>query len=576
MCGIVGYTGFRNAKNIVLDGLAALEYRGYDSAGLALGGAALSVFKCGGRVSELEREIPDIGAPLGIGHTRWATHGKPVAKNAHPHLSFDGKIAIVHNGIVENSDELRAYLANLGITPVSDTDSELIAHLLALEFNESGDMLKAAEQVAKKLDGAASFLAVREGDRNIYCRRYGASLAVGLGINENFVASDTLALGKYTREIMVLNDGEFAVISPEAVNVYKNGCPIQKEVLNFRRERPIECKCHMREEIDEIPSALLRTYESFLKSVGDSVLRRIESKTRVYLTGCGTAFHACLYGKEIIERVAKIPCEVYIASEFSKARFIDSQSLVVLISQSGETADTLIALEASKQRGALTLAITNVEGSSISFGADITLLLDAGAEVAVAATKSYDSQLLALYLLANRLAGETVGIDAVKALCGAIEDVKDADMFDSSFKCANLFFVGKGIDEITAREGALKFKEITYRMTDAYPAGELKHGTIALIDPSAVIVVAATENAEKQRMQAAVSELRSRGAFTIALSAVGDIGADKTLSLPRLNDPLLYPLLSVVPLQALALETSLSLGLDPDKPRNLAKSVTVI
>lgn len=579
MCGIVGYTGFRNAKNIVLDGLSALEYRGYDSAGLALGGDTLSLFKCSGRVFELEKLIPEgTGAEIGIGHTRWATHGMPVAKNAHPHLSFDKKIAIVHNGIVENSAELKAELNKRGIAPVSDTDSELIAHILALEFQKSGDMLTAVFNASERLSGAASFLAVRAGDNKIYCRRFGASLTVGLGENENFVASDSLALANYTRSAIVLEDGETAVLEPGAVRIFKDGIEItkKKEILNINRERPKSSSCHMREEIDEIPRALDKTYESFLKALPDAALNKIKSKSRIYLTGCGTAYHACLYGKEIIERTANIPCEVYIASEFSKARFINSDCLVVFISQSGETADTLIALESSKQRGALTLAITNVNGSSLSFGAHYTLLLDAGAEVAVAATKSYNSQLLMLYLLANRLAAKTVPYDVVKRLGDAVEDVERADMYDASFKCANLFFVGKGTDEITAREGALKFKEITYRMTDAYPAGELKHGTIALIDPSSVIVIIATEQAEKHRMQAAVSELKSRGAATVALSAVGDIGADKTLTLPPLDDALLYPILSVVPLQKLALETSLSLNLDPDKPRNLAKSVTVI
>lgn len=573
MCGIVGYTGYQNARNIVLDGLKTLEYRGYDSAGIALGGERLEVFKCGGRVSALEGITPQTATNTALGHTRWATHGQAVAKNAHPHLSSDGALAIVHNGIIENCAELKAELIGKGIIFQSDTDSEIIAHLLSLE---KGDMLGAIKRVADKIEGAATFLVMRKGDDAIYCHRRGASLAIGHGERENFVASDTVALCGHTTDITVMEDGEIAVLTPSKAEIYRNGIKTVKKRMRIERKISSDCKCYMRSEIDEIPAALIRTYESFLDSVSDDVIANLKNKNKLYIVGCGTAYHAGLYGKEIIEATASKPVEVLAASEFDKARFLGRDSAVILISQSGETADTLAALETSRKKGAYTFAVTNVEGSTITFGADFSLLLNAGAEVAVAATKSYNCQLLALYLLAHKLAGRSVPYKTIKTLADKCEDVASANLYSEDIKNCNLFFVGKGEDGITAKEGALKFKEITYKMTDAYPAGELKHGTIALIDKNSIVLFIATNCLDKHRIQITVSEIRARGAHTVALSAVGDIGADKTFSLPSIDDDGLYPLLAVIPLQTLALTTSLCLNLNPDKPRNLAKSVTVI
>lgn len=574
MCGIVGYTGYQNAKNIVVDGLKTLEYRGYDSAGIALAGSTIHLFKTAGRVEELERILPDLTAHVAIGHTRWATHGVPNARNAHPHISFDGQIAVVHNGVIANCDDLKRDLLSRGITFLSSTDSEIIAHLLALE--DTSDMQSAIEKVGNMLQGATTFLAIKAGDDAIYARRFGASLAVGIGDNENFVASDTLAISKHTSKTVLLQDGECAKITPQCVRFFKDGKTISKQTIKIKRVAPKECSCHMRSEIDEIPDAMQRTYKEISRTLDAKTIRAISTARKIYFCGCGTAYHAGLYGKHVFEKLLNIPCETIVASEFDNEKFIDKNCVCIFITQSGETADTLIALSDSKKAGATTIALTNVNGSSICFEADKTFLLDAGAEVAVAATKSYNCQLLALYLIAKECALQDISQDDISKLIKAVKACQSSVLYEEKIKKANLFFVGKGIDNVTAREGALKFKEITYKMTDAYQAGELKHGAIALIDDKSIVVTIITNPNDKHRIEATISELRSRGAYVIALSSVGDVGANKTSYLPFLKDKLLYPMLSILPLQNLALTASLCLNLNPDKPRNLAKSVTVI
>lgn len=573
MCGIVGYTGCQNALNVVIGGLKTLEYRGYDSAGIALCKTDIEIYKSQGRVANLEKALPYCDVRVAIGHTRWATHGEPSTKNAHPHLSFDGQIAIVHNGVIDNFDELKEQLLAKGIVFESSTDSEVIAHLIALE--DTSDMIGALRNVGKKLKGATTFLAIKKGDNNIYARRMGASLAIGFGNGENFVASDTLAICAHTSNMAIMQDGEYAVISPDFVKFYDDNKEITKQTLSLTRQIPQECSCHMRSEIDEIPSALLRTHSSVCNALDAVTQLRLQRAKRICFCGCGTAYHAGLYGKYIFEKLLHIPCECSVASEFDTA-FIDEECAVFFITQSGETQDTLLALKQAKAANALTVAITNVPSSSICFEADKTFLLDAGAEIAVAATKSYNCQLLALYSIAKSVIGETIGKQQILEVSSVVQSLSAQDLYYNKIKDANLFFVGKGIDYVTAQEGALKLKEITYKMTDSYQAGELKHGTIALIDEKCIVVAIATKLNDYARIKATVSELRSRGATVIALSSIGDIGANKTLLLPKLHDDLLYPLISIIPLQNLALSTSLCLGLNPDKPRNLAKSVTVI
>lgn len=571
----MGYAGvYQPAEKVVLDGLKTLEYRGYDSAGIALlCGGQIRIFKTCGRVEKLECKVPNLSASVAIGHTRWATHGKVCGKNAHPHLSFDGKIAVVHNGVISNAKELKAELLQKGVKCVSSTDSEVIAHLLALE---KCDMQEAIERVGKRLSGATTFVAVKQGDEAIYVRKSGASLAVGIGKNENFVASDTLALGKHTQNMAILSDGECAKITACSAEFFKDGNRIDKKIVKIKRTAPNECSCHMRAEIDEIPCALQKTYAQIAKSMDENLQKTLKNADKILLCGCGTAYHAGLYGKTIFEKTLRVPCECVVASEFDEVRFVSDKTVGIFITQSGETADTLLALKRCKRLGARTIAITNVEASSITFEAEKTLLLAAGAEVAVAATKSYACQLLALYTLAKICEGNTPSKSDISSLASACKEACDKSLYEDRIKKANLFFIGKGLDFVTAKEGALKFKEITYKSADSYQAGELKHGTIALIDTKSTVVVIATNERDKERIEASVSELKSRGAYIIAISNIGEIGAHVTLALPPVSDDLLLPIVAVIPLQTLALTSSLCLGLDPDKPRNLAKSVTVI
>ncbi|MBO4380632.1 MAG: glutamine--fructose-6-phosphate transaminase (isomerizing) [Clostridia bacterium] len=570
MCGIVGYTGFKNAVDVVFDGLKTLEYRGYDSAGIAVSGKNIEVFKAVGRVSELKAKLPSVPFSTAIGHTRWATHGKPLEKNAHPHISFDGKVAVVHNGIIENFKHLKRKVEEKGISFASDTDSEIIAHLLALDG--SADFLQAVENVSKLLKGAATFLAIREGDDKIYCSKCGASLTIGIGDGENFVASDTLAICEHTNRMIPLLDGDIAVISRENVNIFSGQERVFRPAYNLNRIRPTDSDCFMASEIAEIPAAVHRTIKGFLSN--PAAEEKIKNADKLYFVGCGTAYHACLYAKYVFSRLLQKNCEAVESSEFEDA-LITRQTVAVFVTQSGETADTVLAAKRLRQQGGYAIAICNVQGSLISFEADTTYFTHAGAEVAVAATKSYATQLTLLYLLAKKCTGLPLD-DFEPALVSCLEMALEQKISLPDCPDKNIFFIGKGQDLVTAKEAALKVKEITYKMTDAYPAGELKHGPIALIDDRSLAIVIATNEQDKARIEATTSELRSRGATVFAVSGIGDIGADKTVCLPALDDKLLFPLIAILPLQRFALDLSLALNLNPDKPRNLAKSVTVI
>lgn len=573
MCGIVGYIGCKNAKNIVVDGLKTLEYRGYDSAGLALVcNKKMEIFKSIGRVFALENILPPITSHIGIGHTRWATHGEICTQNAHPHLSFDGKIAIVHNGVVENYAELKQEVEFKGIDLKSTTDSEIIAHLLAL--NDGKSMLEKIANVSKRLQGSTTFLAISVEDDAIFAYKRGASLAIGIGEGESFVASDTLAISPYTPTIIPLLDGECAKITSNDVQVFRDCIPIKKTTVKIKSTTIKHCDCHMQAEIEEIPLAIEQTQKCVDAQFDENMQNTLLSAKRIYLCGCGTAYHACLYGKAVFEKMLNIPCECVVASEFDEVKFVDSNCVGVFISQSGETLDTLLALKCMQQQGAKTISLTNVTNSAITQCSAQNVVLDIGAEIAVCATKSYVCQLYTLYIIASKCARLTP-INA-KVLQGYVRESKRERIPAVDVKNSRTFFIGKGIDFITAKEGALKLKEITYQSADAYQAGELKHGTIALIDDNSVVIVIITQQKNKQRIQASISELRSRGGRVIAISSVGDVGANDILHMPKIKDDLLYPILSVLPLQSFALASSQSLNLNPDKPRNLAKSVTVI
>lgn len=558
---------------MVLDGLATLEYRGYDSAGAAFLTDKICLFKTSGRVSDLAKITPDVHSHTGIGHTRWATHGKPSQANAHPHLSFDKRFAVAHNGVITNFAELKDSLTSMGIPFVSDTDSEIIAHLLSVTYD--GDMVSTMQKVADKLNGAATFLALKTGDDCVYMHRRGASLAVGKGKGECIVASDALAITPYTNLVAVLCDGETAVMSKDGVRFFKQGKQIDKPFRQTDRSAPKYCSCYMRAEIDEISTALKNAYSEISHSITPSVTDMIRNAKRMIFFGCGTAYHASRYGKVVFEK-AGIMSSAVVASEIDDERFVDENCLCVFTTQSGETADTLFALAKCKAMGAKTLAITNVKESSVTFMADESVFIGAGAEVAVAATKSYVCQLLALYMLSKEKTGERIQKAVIDELSRAAETCTAKDLYEPFVKNKNIFFIGKGIDNVTAQEGALKFKEITCKFADAYGAGELKHGSIALVDDKSVAYVIATNTRDQDRVNAAIKELQSRGAYVYAIGVSDNLCADKTYVLPNVYDENLYPILSVIPLQNLALTASLCLGLNPDKPRNLAKSVTVI
>lgn len=573
MCGIVGYTGNKNAIDVVFEGLKTLEYRGYDSAGIAATGEVLQVAKTLGRVANLKEKLPSEIVHTAIGHTRWATHGKPSLCNAHPHLSFDGKIAIVHNGIVENYAELKTSLSKQGIRFASDTDSEIIAHMLAL--SNASDFVQAVFEVAHALKGSATFLAVREGDEKIYCSKCGASLHVGHKQGESFATSDTLAVCDRLDEVIPLEDGDVAVLSRDGIQIFGDGKEVCRKAYKTSRNLPKHSKLYMRSEIDEIPRTVKSTLTEFVPQAHALSFEKIKNADRLYFVGCGTAFHACLFAKRIFSRLLKKSCEAIEASELDET-LMSNRDVAVFVTQSGETADTVLAAGRCKSAGIYTVAVCNVPNSLISFTADDAIYTRAGAEVAVAATKSYVCQLSLLYQIARCITNSPLSEVETDNLVEGLSLATNLTPVIENAENKNLFFIGKGLDFVTAKEAALKVKEITYKMTDAYSAGELKHGPIALIDDDSLAFVIATDEADKSRIEATTSELRSRGATVVALSAVGDFGADKTLHLPALYDKNLYPALAIVPLQALALELSLRLGLNPDKPRNLAKSVTVI
>lgn len=584
MCGIIGYVGAERAEAVVADALKRMEYRGYDSAGYALldrGG--LLVNKDAVRV----RDLPLLGVHSGvaIGHTRWATHGKPTAENAHPHLSQDGKIAIVHNGIVENADSLKAKLTAEGVVFRSQTDSEVIAHLVAKYYAETSDTETAVRCTVADLDGAFSFVALnaRE-DGVLYCYRRRTSLLIGFGNGEMLIASDMLALAPYAESAHILSDDELGIVRKDGAEVSRFGKRVELRPVPVCAERvDLNEKCFMEKEISEIPLALRRTYRSVadgLSQIPDEVFSAADD---LFICACGTAYHAGLFAKRAFSVTADRRAVCVVASEASEElAFVTRKTLAVFVSQSGETSDTLGALRRAKARGATTLAVTNVRGSSISFEADFTLYTDAGAEIAVAATKSYNSQLLALYMLVLRVkavdCGKTTDLDAsVERLILAAQGLVNLDcerVFSEFAEGFRYFFIGRGSDLVTAREGALKMKEITYSMTDAYPSGELKHGTIALIDSHALVTVVLTSEADREKTKTAISELRSRGAKIMLITSLDGFSADVLLPLPQIYEELL-PVLAVIPLQRFALFVARARGLDPDKPRNLAKSVTV-
>ncbi|PDO09324.1 MAG: glutamine--fructose-6-phosphate transaminase (isomerizing) [Candidatus Reconcilbacillus cellulovorans] len=609
MCGIVGYIGNRNSQEILLDGLRRLEYRGYDSAGVAIcTPSGLVVRKAKGRLSVLEsklRESPVFGT-VGIGHTRWATHGKPSDENSHPHTDGAHKISVVHNGIIENYLELKEELEAKGYRFVSETDTEVVSHLIADLYE--GDIVEAVRKAVSRMRGAYALGVLTEYEPDkLVAVRLSSPLIIGVGEGENFLGSDIPAVLQHTRNVYILNDGEMAVLTRGGVELMTiEGNFISRETFRVDWDLATAEKGgfdhFMLKEIHEQPKAYRDTMTGRVDfDTGRVTLRDLKwsddfvrSIRRIHIVACGTAYHAGVVGKYALERWTRIPVEVDIASEYRyRSPIVGPDTLVVAVSQSGETADTLAALREAKRYGARVLAITNVIGSSVAREADDVIPTWAGPEIAVASTKAYTTQLIAFYLLGLYLARTLGTLDeaAVRRYVGAMRLLPEQAEFlltrsDDVKRLAeeiasrdDLFFIGRGVDYAVAMEGSLKLKEISYIHSEAYAAGELKHGTLALIEDGVPVVALATQDALYEKTVSNIKEVTARGGRVIGLTfadRADDLArsAHRVFAIPRTED-LLAPALSVVPLQLLAYYAAVIRGNDVDKPRNLAKSVTV-
>ena len=605
MCGIVGYVGKRSAQDVLLDGLEKLEYRGYDSAGVALAlDGGIRVVKTKGRLTALREKLAAqqlAQSFCGIGHTRWATHGEPSDVNSHPHST--PRVSIVHNGIIENYGLLKERLAAKGYTFQSETDTEVLVKLIDSCY--TGDPLQALQQALANVRGSYALAVLfKDYPDTIFAVKRESPLIVGWGEGENFVASDIPALLKYTRKYSVLEEGDMAVCTAESIRLYNEfGEPVERKPLTANWDMEAAEKGgyphFMLKEINEQPAAITATVSPRVED-GMPVLRipeltdeRLRSIGTVHLVGCGTAMHAGMVGKSAIEALARVPAEVEIASEFRyRDPILNKNDLVVIISQSGETSDTLAALKLAKSRGVPVLAIVNVVGSSIARAADYVMYTYAGPEIAVASTKAYMVQMCVLYLFALRLAyakgtlSETETRRYTAQLLRAPEVIKPrlADCEQIKYLASryvntqSCFFIGRGFDYALSLEGSLKLKEISYVHSDAYAAGELKHGTISLITDGVPVIALATQKKVYEKTISNAKETRSRGArvllFTTKDAVVPDGVADAVVRLDEYED-ILMPLQLIVPLQLFAYYMAVLRGCDVDKPRNLAKSVTV-
>ncbi len=588
MCGIVGYAGKDRAAPVLLDGLQKLEYRGYDSAGVAVfEGNSLRIVKKKGRVKELEGARSLCGR-VGIGHTRWATHGAPSEKNAHPHAYK--QFALVHNGIIENADALREECLARGETFLSETDSEVVVHLIAACY--AGDFGAAVRAAAKRLKGSYA-LAVLCSDfpDTVLCARQSSPLVVGKGRGGLFVASDLPAIAGEGVEVFALADGEFATLRGEEISFFDGeGKPVPPHAVAYRFREDVPEKrgyAHfMKKEMSEIPAVMAKNAAAFLESPAFSSFRRaLLGAERIQIVACGTAYHAGLCAAHAFEKLCRVPCEANIASEYRyRDPIVPPNTLCLAVSQSGETADTLAAAQIAKERGAYLAAVTNVAYSSLTRLADAVLQTEAGREVAVAATKSFNAQLMLLYGVAAYLAREKgrkappLGAMA-KAARLALSAAEEVRGWTAHFLAAkSVFFVGRGADYFTALEGSLKLKEITYLPSEGYPAGELKHGALALIEENTPVVAVVTQKGLAEKTMNAVHEAYARGAKIFAVTDLPEVAACKEAFASVLLPPCpeeYSPAVAVIVLQALAYYVSVARGNDPDKPRNLAKSVTV-
>ncbi len=607
MCGIVGFTGETQAAPILLDGLEKLEYRGYDSAGLAVyDGKKINVAKAVGHLEVLYNQThggSTLPGTCGIGHTRWATHGEPSVCNAHPHTNKDKTIAVVHNGIIENYLYYKKYLMKKGYEFVSDTDTEVIVHLL--DYYYKGNPLETITTVLSRLEGSYALgILFADCPGKIFAARKDSPLIVGSAENAGFIASDVPAILKYTRTVYYLQNEEIAHLKGGEIHFYNiDGDEVQKD------PRQIDWDIHAAEK-EGYPHFMLKEMNEEPKAVSDTLSPRIKdgkividelnmtdeqirAVKKIFIVACGSAYHTGVTGKYVMEGLARIPVEVDLASEFRyRNPILEEGTLVIVISQSGETADSLAALREAKSRGITTLGIINVVGSSIAREADNVMYTWAGPEIAVATTKAYSTQLIALYLLSIHFA-EVRGKISAEQTAGMIEELKrlpeqismllshqtSIQKFANRYLAAeHVFFIGRGIDYAISLEGSLKLKEISYIHSEAYAAGELKHGTISLIEDGRLVVAVMTQPQLFKKTLSNVVEVKSRGAFVMAVTTVGNTEvekvADYVIYIPETN-PYFANSLAIIPLQLFGYYVSIGRGLDPDKPRNLAKSVTV-
>ena len=613
MCGIVGYIGNKNASQVLIEGLKKLEYRGYDSAGIAIiDGDDILVRKCKGALKFLEQKIADetIKGSVGIGHTRWATHGEPSDTNSHPHASMDGSISIVHNGIIENYATIKAQLQAQGSVFLSQTDTEVVVHLIDKIYKEEKDIFKAVLKVLHMVEGSYALGVICKDypDRVICCRKE-SPLVIGLGKDENFIASDVPALLEHTRDVYYLGEKELAVLYTDHVDLFNfEGEKIIKEPSHVEWDMDAATKCgyehFMIKEIHEQPKGLLDTMRPRIvhdKNGKPTDVYFEENKMddswkkarRVVITACGTAYHAGVVAKYAFEKIARMQVDVDVASEFRyRNPILDKDDIFIVISQSGETADTLSALRLAKKEGLKVVAITNCVGSTVSREADDVIYTLAGPEIAVASTKAYTTQLLCLYLLAikaGKLRGTLSDAEATKLLTelelipSKVQEILDGKeviqkFASKQFNKDKIFYIGRQFDSATSMESALKLKEVSYMHSESFPAGELKHGPIALLDPKTLVVAIASNPDLYDKIGSNMVEVRARAA-TVLVITQDDSGAfegktDEIFKIPTCSDTL-ASLLTVIPAQLFAYYCAIQRGYDPDKPRNLAKSVTV-
>jgi glucosamine--fructose-6-phosphate aminotransferase (isomerizing) len=606
MCGIVGYTGKKQVDRILLDGLKTLEYRGYDSAGLAiLNDNKISIIKKEGKVNKLVDATSkvDTTGTCGIAHTRWATHGKPSDENSHPHFNYNRKFAVIHNGIIENYQEIKNDLLAGGYVFSSETDSEVVAHLLEKEYD--GDLFSTVRKVAKQLKGAYAIAVVStyEPDKIVAVRQE-TPMIIGLAEDENILASDLSAIVEYTSKFFRLNNGEMAVLTPDFVKAYNldSGEEIIKEILtvdwDISKAKRGGFDHFMRKEIDEQPEVIESTLRGRIFSDGavklpelDCLEDTLKKAKRIHLVACGTSYHAGQVGKYVFEELLGIGVEVDVASEYRYRKpILTEDDVMIVISQSGETADTLAALRLAKEKKVPVIGIVNSVNSSIAVECDAVVYLHAGPEIGVASTKAYVSQLLVINLLALYIANiRSIKVEDIKEITTDLLKLHDlaSDVLSNERIIKSIaehiknhnscFYIGRLIDSSVALEGALKLKEISYIHAEAKEAGELKHGTLALVEEGTPMICLATQEEIMDKMHSNIMEVKARGGYIILLTNDNDVAidlADDTILIPKVHK-YITPILSVIPLQLLSYYTAVLRGNDPDKPRNLAKSVTV-